>query len=296
LVVVQYYDDNHVSLHVIDPSPWYTSQETRQSTYGRVRKFVEQIGWANLSKTVFDGEATWITVAEASDRWHSGYYTILHAWAVALNLPLNAGFRPGSNFFEDARFLFDLMEHGYGDWKLVWSFLRCNEFVQANEEAIHSRSKFANVVSAVRLNDHFERLRAKSQKPRRNSNDNIQRYDFPEGRPHTETLESDDWTREVIAVVPELMYRNLRPARTYDSEALGGILEEFRQQREHPCQRLRDQLTGKTINLQSSRNQDHVTQIHGTALLVDEVQLAIASITQAEFTNQGEQGNYSCLV
>jgi hypothetical protein len=74
---------------------------------------------------------TWYLGAQQSQPWQTKYFAILNAWSVLLGCTLNRSFVASEDTFDRAAMLIQLVAAGRADWRLIYAFLKCIEFVEA---------------------------------------------------------------------------------------------------------------------------------------------------------------------
>ncbi|KAL1593272.1 hypothetical protein SLS60_010880 [Paraconiothyrium brasiliense] len=184
------------SIQVIDHAPWLSDRDERDLSYHHLLSFLQ------FNRADIEGDRlTWITGPPPpnDDVWYLNYYTILNAWAIALDLELDPAFRPRDDFFIQAEQLVTIVLKGLADWKLIWSFLRCHKFVQGN--LISSERRLNRTVAESLLDRSRVSFRAEDR---------------------------DSWTElEDFSVrMPKLLFRGI-PISELDQKELGNRMDEL---------------------------------------------------------------------
>lgn len=138
------------SLHVFDHAPWLSDPESREATYKGIYEMIERMTGSQDIKIEGD-DISWIVnpPPNYSDLWQLSYYVILNAWTICMGLHVNQQFRAGEDFFTQADRIIRFVLSGHADWKLMWSFLRCKEYVLAEE--VPENRQFSSTVAETDL-------------------------------------------------------------------------------------------------------------------------------------------------
>lgn len=164
------------SLHVFDHAPWLSSPDSRGDTYTRLRHMIlSMTGWEDIN---LEGDAiSWIVnpPPNYSDLWQLSYYVILNAWTICMGLHVNQQFRAGEDFFTQADRIIRFVLSGHADWKLIWSFLRCQEYVLAEE--VPEKYRFSNTVPETELRKNLDQLHSEALS--RRTSEGFVAYDMP---------------------------------------------------------------------------------------------------------------------
>ncbi|KAF2020092.1 hypothetical protein BU24DRAFT_489925 [Aaosphaeria arxii CBS 175.79] len=179
-------------MFVVDPASWMLSADDRKAIATGVATLVNHTHWSQNSITI--SAKTWILNSTRSEAWHTGYYTLCHAWAILLGLTLRPQFRPKKSFFSEARQLLTLLHSGNVNWELVWAFLRFHDFVIDPKPP--KERHFAVSTSRDRLKSSLHVLQSKDRDYRNLKappNKDVA-YKFRNESKHSGTLGSDSWT------------------------------------------------------------------------------------------------------
>ncbi|KAL5421921.1 hypothetical protein PMIN04_005163 [Paraphaeosphaeria minitans] len=187
-----------VSVSVFEYAPWYSNLEERRMTYAELRRFINN-NLIGPNQIDLGENINWYAgpiLPDISSGWKFKHYVILHAWALALGLEVNTDFPPqGEDFFSDANTLIGLVLKGLADWKLVWSFLRCHNFVK-NTKMVPKERRFDHTVaerllkaSQSRLSDEAHEL-LPARIPR---NEGFQDVVAGRKRKHDSEFPTDSW-------------------------------------------------------------------------------------------------------
>ncbi|KAJ4335265.1 hypothetical protein N0V95_008950 [Ascochyta clinopodiicola] len=140
LLIVRQDDGAETELRVLDPMAWRSRSAERVALVTRVNEFIPRPDVASRTedqKPIFLLPATWHSCAQRAHPEEASTFTILNAWALAMNLQVNPTFTPtqhgSENFFTRAQWLFDLARRDSLDWKLVLAFFRCSGFIESEE-------------------------------------------------------------------------------------------------------------------------------------------------------------------
>ncbi|KAI4682346.1 uncharacterized protein J4E88_005236 [Alternaria novae-zelandiae] len=224
--------DNHIILVVIqfdgskkEPTPTISildskshnySFERRAHVFDTARNIFIASRWGRFPNLPDEGDlrqytrealhAEWIPVAPQPTDNECGYYTILNAWALALGLQPNINFFPSwtAQFFQDLIDVIHIARVGRADWRLIYAFLRCKEFVD-NAAAVPEDRHFDRTENLPRdeaLESVLDRLEDSERRDWEGRDP-----DFPKlaqanrthvvpGKRHDKVWPSDDWTEE----------------------------------------------------------------------------------------------------
>lgn len=160
LLLLQFFQDE-VTAHVIDPAPWSWTPEQRDDLFQSV------LGLAGLFNIDEPDRLYWISGLQEDkaglDPWQSDYLNVLSAWTILLRLPLSMnihGFQAPDHFFEDSQQIIQAVVDGRANWKLIWAFLRCTNYV-AGDAPPAPRRRFARTVPIQDRAQHEARMRAR---------------------------------------------------------------------------------------------------------------------------------------
>lgn len=192
-------------INFLDFSPWLSTLETRNSTVDKVVKMLRNM--VRISKSnVKSIHWSCGPPLEQNSYWHSACYTILSAWAEAFGLQLNYDFRERTGFFSQAGVLITLVLNGLADWKLLYSFLRCHEFVK--DHNIQDTLKFSRTVAEDGLKQSHAELLEKDtgEQPRTKSV-------LRQGSEHIKVFPTDSWNEidDFFVRLPFLLRSEMRP-------------------------------------------------------------------------------------
>ncbi|KAJ4301586.1 hypothetical protein N0V90_003679 [Kalmusia sp. IMI 367209] len=178
---------NQFSVYAFDHAPWLSNEEERSKTYGNLSEALKRMTGIH-SAGIQNDSISWIIGAPPNSHalWQLNYFTILNAWTIALGLKVNPTFRARDGFFQQAEYILNLVLRGLADWKLIWSFLRCKNFVKSGQ--IPSERRFDRTVPKQNLRTSLESLRAKNQNIPLDRHKSL--LDLPSPRSNFPT---DDW-------------------------------------------------------------------------------------------------------
>ncbi|KAF2790443.1 hypothetical protein K505DRAFT_390797 [Melanomma pulvis-pyrius CBS 109.77] len=148
---------NMKKINVVDSGPWMSSKQKRQQVFDDVKDLIDSIEWDSNGFS-FAKSAFWGIAVNQVDLWQSSYFTILNAWSILFNLETNVEFQPSTTFFEDSYNLIDLVLEGLADWRHIWAFLRCHDFVGVENKPSEDR-RFAKTIPQTEQKPHFKELR-----------------------------------------------------------------------------------------------------------------------------------------
>ncbi|KAI4942131.1 hypothetical protein J4E91_010330 [Alternaria rosae] len=150
--------------------------------------------------------AEWIPVAPQPTDNECGYYTILNAWALALGLQPNINVFPSwtAQFFQDLVDVIHIARVGRADWRLIYAFLRCKDFIDkaAAVPEDHHFERTENLLSEDALQsvlDHLEESERRDWEGRDPDFSKLaqaNRTHVVPGKRHDMAWPSDDWTKE----------------------------------------------------------------------------------------------------
>ncbi|KAH4015563.1 hypothetical protein HBI95_163550 [Parastagonospora nodorum] len=120
--------DTAVTIHVLDSAEGKLSKEQRQELFDSIDRMRD-------SDPVMPRSIMWIFGPQQQSAWQIDYFTVLNAWSTLLGLDLNQHFslEGKPNFFTEIKQLLQAAAAGQADWKLIWAFLRCSNYVVGTE-------------------------------------------------------------------------------------------------------------------------------------------------------------------
>ncbi|EAT78575.2 hypothetical protein SNOG_13950 [Parastagonospora nodorum SN15] len=120
--------DTAVTIHVLDSAEGKLSKEQRQELFDSIDRMRD-------SDPVIPRSIMWIFGPQQQSAWQIDYFTVLNAWSTLLGLDLNQHFslEGKPNFFTEIKQLLQAAAAGQADWKLIWAFLRCSNYVAGTE-------------------------------------------------------------------------------------------------------------------------------------------------------------------
>lgn len=144
LVLIQLQLDGAITFSLANSRSWLYTHTERETLHRMILNLVQGSKWARLifSEPEFPDSTMVLNVAQQGGDWQCGYYTIFNAWALAMGLDLNPGFVWSDAFFEQGRDVILLAREGYADWRLVYAFLYCSNFVQDKGRPLLRMAKF----------------------------------------------------------------------------------------------------------------------------------------------------------
>jgi hypothetical protein len=214
---------HRVTVHVYDYAPWYSNEDERKATYYELYQILQH-DIALPSHLEIEANISWITdpvLEDVSQQWKFYCYVMMSAWAVALNLELNPDFRPQENFYDEANMLTSLILDGSADWKLIWSFLRCHQFVKNDQ--ISKERRFDRTVPESMLGRSHSQLQAEAPGLVLAGSPNSSWRALHQGRKHGDKFPSDSWTNKADfhKFIPSLLQRGMRIAHLNQKQLWG---------------------------------------------------------------------------
>lgn len=191
LFVVQFNADKTATMYAFDSAPWLSGFKHREGAYEQLKNLLTHMSTTELT---LDSNILWIVGPQplTYDDANLGYLTICTAWAIALNLDLNRSFYATTDFYIQSRRILDLVIEGRADWKLVQSFLQCNDFVSYKSIPPVERS-FVNIISPEGSTGSLSPFRRADESQEPISSMEIPAYKFPPGQSHRVELRTDNW-------------------------------------------------------------------------------------------------------
>jgi hypothetical protein len=286
-------------VHVVDSEPGTTKLRDRQQLHNQLRKT-----W-HIFDTPFPKSLRWNLGPRQTSAWLSGYFAVLNAWSILLGLQLNTvGFFPSESFFHDVRQLLEAVGGGHADWKLIWSFLRCTNYV-TDQNASEPGRRFTRTISEKEIKQHEDRLRKRHAQVANLSENHHSDTHFPKdsGFRHSEPSPWDDFDDEDVHTrIPELIrsgrYEN-NLSRSEIRNLYAGLPKDF----DKPCEYFRAErdrmLRDKKLqaDLNEFRNQnDNIATVEFTQWLDDEeLSLAVAAATLGITNHQNAPLGFSSM-
>ncbi|KAH9881805.1 hypothetical protein J1614_000976 [Plenodomus biglobosus] len=153
LVVTQHGNeaDDQPVVYAVDPAPWLSIAQRRQMVYTRLQALPRMAA-------IMPDSIRWVFASARGDVQYSQYITVLNAWAILLDLPLNlTDFTPDAHFLDDARRLMNVVQSGRASWKLIWAFLRCRNYVSSDQPPAQDR-RFIETIPDSLVLKHRSRM------------------------------------------------------------------------------------------------------------------------------------------
>jgi hypothetical protein len=273
LVVIQTENDKpgeQITVHVVDSTTGALDLKQRQSLHDKILSMIR----GHDPKQC--GDSTWIFGPQQTDAWQSGYFAVLNAWSVLLDLRLNTtNFAPKGSFFTDAQQLFQAANNGLADWKLIYAFLRCTNYVHDGRLPPQNR-RFTRTYHSA---DYVAHLRRMSERPRpaeAAGAANIYKH-FDAGHRHTQQFPWESQESEDVGFDADLP-ANLDPCKTFRH-----LINEHLENKKTKA------------DLKDFRSQERVTTESKEWLEDEEVALAIAAVTIALTENQGPESGFGFM-
>jgi hypothetical protein len=262
----------NATVYVVDSSPGTNSLDQRQKFYAHLGK-----EWKKTFDVPIPASLNWTYGPQQPEPWQADYFAILNAWSILLDLRLNTtNFVPSESFFVDANQLLEAATGGDADWKLIWAFLRCTNYVMDQSPPAQGL-RFTKTIGSEEIQHHHERLKAKQNlklTPSKAQN----RYMHFTGGPtfrHNEPSPLEIGKKDLTCT------QGLKDSGEQKLDLSSGLPEDFR-----PCayfRQRRDAILSKPGNRASlaefRKPREHVTTTFRTWLQDDEVSLAVAAVT-----------------
>ncbi|RMZ72421.1 Alpha-glucuronidase [Pyrenophora seminiperda CCB06] len=150
LFVMQIEEDGQPAIYILDSLPHKATRQDRTIRFNHAWSVICGTKWLPEN---FDQEnpnkykpkyATYAQSAVQPGSDECAYFSVLNAWGLALGLQLNpaAKLKWTDKFFQQLQDILHLARHGHADWRLIYAFLLCNDFVQ--EGVVPENRRFAN--------------------------------------------------------------------------------------------------------------------------------------------------------
>jgi len=149
LLVIALDDEDELQFSVLDSKCHHYRQISRDRIYKTMRNIMNLARWGwplfaearKYDDTNYPEHAIWIPVSQQPSDDECGHYVTLNAWSLALSLEINPDVRIlwTDSFFEDLLDVEHLARIGVADWRLVYAFLRCHNFVTRDREVPRER-------------------------------------------------------------------------------------------------------------------------------------------------------------
>jgi hypothetical protein len=271
----------NATVYVVDSAPGTRNLHQRQQFYITLQREWQMIFDAPIPTTL-----NWTYGPQQPELFHSGYFAVLNAWSILLDLqPNTTDFVPSESFFVDFMQLLDAVRRGNADWKLIWAFLRYKKYVLEQSPPAPNR-RFTKTVNVDEITQHEKRLQAKqdlgSALPKAQSR--YGRFTRDSIFRHNEPSPWDDFDAGDMNCIRELKRSGKYKSGFAVSQIRNlqaGLPEDFR-----PCIYLRQALDDKLndpkiqADLKEFRlDSEHVTTEFRRWLEDDEVTLAVAAVT-----------------
>jgi hypothetical protein len=273
LVVIHTENDKpgeQITVHVVDSTTGTLDLNQRQSLHDQILSMIR----CHDPKQC--GDSTWIFGPQQTDAWQSGYFAVLNAWSVLLDLRLNTtNFAPKGSFFTDAQQLFQAANKGLADWKLIYAFLRCTNYVH-DERLPPQNRRFTRTYHPADYVAHLRRMSERPRPAKAAGAANVYKY-FDAGHRHTQQFPWESQESE-------------------DVESDTGLPANF-----DPCKTFRQLINEHLDNkktkadLKDFRSQERVKTESKEWLEDEEVALAIAAVTIALTEHQGPESGFGFM-
>jgi hypothetical protein len=149
--------ERHATVHVLDSGSRLVPPEQREELHASI---VENTAFTY--DTELPGSFTWVNGPQQNATWQADYFTVLNAWTILLGLQFNTtDFSPLEDFFTDTEQIIQAVNAGLADWRLVWAYLRCINYVSNTDEPVPER-RFVRTVRSVDVDEHEERLKERA--------------------------------------------------------------------------------------------------------------------------------------
>ncbi|KAF2494018.1 hypothetical protein BU16DRAFT_540549 [Lophium mytilinum] len=296
LVVIQMGADRSITADVLDSRRHHYTANMRTTIYNRVCNLIQWTKWHIAPSTGSEPapelprEIFWAPAAQQPNGWGCGYHTVCNAWAIALGLEINEAFQATEDFYRDARELFILATGGNANYRLIYGFLRCHEFVIATSNIPINRQTQGNTVSIAsehELDGVVAEMLADSDDSDVTyaSLDRTVNTNFPEGLSHAERFPHDSHD--------EGMKQHLIDLGIYDPNDDGHDVKRkyWDDLLQDPCSYYRSRVDQIRADIQSAMKNEkkHTYQITNGALGLEDVIGGIASVTEAITSYQQAQ-------
>jgi hypothetical protein len=271
----------NAAVYVVDSAPGTRNLYHRQQFYITLQR-----EWQKMFDVPIPATLNWTYGPQQLELSHSGYFAVLNAWSILLDLqPNTTDFVPSESFFVDFMQLLDAVRRGNADWKLIWAFLRCKEYVLEQSPPAPNR-RFTKTINVHEIPQHEKRLQAKqdsgSALPKAQSR--YVRFTQTSTFRHNEPSPWDEFDAGDIKYIQELKRSGKYKSDLSESQIRNlwaGLPENFR-----ACVYLRQALDDKLndpktrADLKEFRSDsEHVTTEFRYWLEDDEVTLAVAAVT-----------------
>lgn len=271
------------SSYVIDSLQSTPNLQKHQQLYG------ESSALQDIFNVELPATFRWIFGPRQTAPWRSAEFAVLNAWSILLDLELNTDkFAPHNSFTKDSRRIFQAAARGHADWKLIWSFLRCEKYVTEQHVPAPER-RFTSTIGVDARDEHSTRMEARrppspdeliqTARYRRFSADMGYRHNAP--FPQDDDLDDEDIRVRIPALKKSGKYsRTLWKSELRNLHA--GLPVDF-----DPCKYFRekrDELLQDTrikADLEDFRIKSNVTIGMREWLWNQEVCLAVAAVTLA---------------
>ncbi|KAI8942285.1 hypothetical protein NX059_000364 [Plenodomus lindquistii] len=160
LVIISYNSGarDKPTVHIVDYAPWESTPARRKQVYTEIQG-LHGMG-AVMPETI-----RWICGSGGLSGL-SLFLTIVNAWAVLLNLPLNFPSFPNHSLSDELKVdvtrLYKISQHEPISWKLIWAFLRCYDLVAPDSQPPKDR-RFTETVPPRLVPQHSARMRRRKR-------------------------------------------------------------------------------------------------------------------------------------
>jgi hypothetical protein len=160
LVLVQLHvtdgEEDTVTIDVVDSAPWTLRPRQRDQGLNSVWRILAEHDWHTT--TQLPETMGWILGPRQFNSWQSSYFAVFNAWTIMLGCTLNYGYKASPNsqdHFECGHRLLWLVLNGQADWRVIYSFLRCIEYIEAETEVPEVSQWFQARLPSQRNNENM---------------------------------------------------------------------------------------------------------------------------------------------
>lgn len=203
VILVAFQDEGQVGnvrtvARVMDSAPWTFAAKERVAIREDLRDKGELIlkkSQPSKSQNIVGSVLEWMSGPQQAQREEAAYYAIMSAWAILLGLPISDNFHTDKQFFERVSPLFQAVQKGKADWKLIWAFLRCVGYTQsALPPPPHRRFKATRPSHGNRaINRKVKKARSTDVQGRNDVN--CSHFSVGTGLAHTHAFPWDDYDK-----------------------------------------------------------------------------------------------------
>ncbi|OCK83433.1 hypothetical protein K432DRAFT_440852 [Lepidopterella palustris CBS 459.81] len=218
LIVIQMNEDRTIGIYVLDPKRWHHLLVDRIEIYKGVCEVIRRSKWYQLPSKKQPSftdppHAIWVEAAQQPEGWICAFYVIFQAWALAMGLMPNPGFvtQAGSEFLNHSWRLYILAIGGYLDYRIIFAFFRCYNFVLDSGTVPEDRrfQRTERQTSKDQNNDSIKKVISDEDAGLFDAN-NFQvnrshNIAFDDGQRHDSDFIEDSWTQDIRnRMVPKL--------------------------------------------------------------------------------------------